>query len=377
VKRESKIKVVFWSSTRSSAIFDPIILELNNSKFTAIHKYISPGYRNYTGIYILDRVIYRAVNYLFYPLWLVFSICRFNNQINIITTNPFFAPLICIPFKSKKKYIIALHWDIFPAALVVADKIKLNSFFYRFLQIAMNLVYKSADGNVFLGELILNNILSKTAIRNPYIIDVGSSFCEFLSPNFLDFPMPFINITYSGNLGFMHDIETLKLLIVSDEIKEINNVKIRFLAHGPRYRNLELFYKNSGSNLDISFNSGVYTSEWVDFMKKSHISLITMAPGAQEVVFPSKFYSSIAFGQAIIAIAPLDSDLANVINKYDLGWVVEPGDAFNLASIFLMISGDISILQKKRENCLKIYKEKYSSLSIADSWKHLLKSYPF
>ena len=45
-------------------------------------------------------------------------------------------------------------------------------------------------------------------------------------------------------------------------------------------------------------------------MQSSQIALVTMSEGSQEVA-PSKTYSAMMAGQAILAVAPEDSDLVD------------------------------------------------------------------
>jgi hypothetical protein len=53
---------------------------------------------------------------------------------------------------------------------------------------------------------------------------------------------------------------------------------------------------------------------------------------------PSKTYSAMMAGQAILAIAPEDSDLVDLIKAADCGWFVEPGDVAGLAAVIDAIS---------------------------------------
>ena len=65
---------------------------------------------------------------------------------------------------------------------------------------------------------------------------------------------------------------------------------------------------------------------------------------------PSKTYSAMMAGQAILAIAPECSDLIDLIKTADCGWFVEPGDVDGLARVVESICTDPGGLLEKRQN---------------------------
>jgi hypothetical protein len=65
-------------------------------------------------------------------------------------------------------------------------------------------------------------------------------------------------------------------------------------------------------------------------MRTADVALVAIARGAEDVMMPSKTYSAMVTGQAILAVCPLASDLAETALGNDCGWVVEPGDVEGL-----------------------------------------------
>ena len=86
------------------------------------------------------------------------------------------------------------------------------------------------------------------------------------------------------------------------------------------------------------------------------------------VVLPSKTFSALAAGQAILAICPKDSDLADLVLKYDCGWVVAPGDVKSLRLQIQNIVTNRNELLSKRSNAYKVGQGMYSSYTVADKW---------
>ena len=84
-------------------------------------------------------------------------------------------------------------------------------------------------------------------------------------------------------------------------------------------------------------------------MQSSQIALVTMSEGSQEVVMPSKTYSAMMAGQAILAVAPEDSDLVDLIKASDCGWWVSPGDVNGFQECLVEIQSNQNLLLEKRQ----------------------------
>lgn len=85
-------------------------------------------------------------------------------------------------------------------------------------------------------------------------------------------------------------------------------------------------------------------------MESADVALVTMSPGSETVVMPSKTYSAMMAGQAILAIAPENSDLVDLIKTVDCGWWLEPGDVAGIEAALKVIDSDPELLLYKREN---------------------------
>lgn len=124
-------------------------------------------------------------------------------------------------------------------------------------------------------------------------------------------------------------------------------------------------------------------------MLAADVGLITMIPGAEAAVMPSKAYSAIVAGQAILAVCPLDSDLAELVLRHDCGWVVVPaggrsGESFSfphaavhygpqgLRDVFHRIVSDRDTLHRKRTNAFLAGHRLFSTQAVARQWHALL-----
>jgi colanic acid biosynthesis glycosyl transferase WcaI len=98
------------------------------------------------------------------------------------------------------------------------------------------------------------------------------------------------------------------------------------------------------------------------------LALVTIAPGAERVVMPSKTYSALVAGQAILAICPRKSDLADLVFRHDCGWVVEPGDVAGLTRTLAWMAEKPDELWAKRRNSFEAGHRHYDTGVLAETW---------
>jgi len=91
-------------------------------------------------------------------------------------------------------------------------------------------------------------------------------------------------------------------------------------------------------------------------------------------VMPSKTYSALAAGQAVVAICPTASDLADTIRKHDCGWVVTPGDVSGLSNSFREIVGHPTELLRRRQNAWRAGQQVYDQRAQAGVWNSALEA---
>jgi glycosyltransferase involved in cell wall biosynthesis len=135
-------------------------------------------------------------------------------------------------------------------------------------------------------------------------------------------------VGYSGNLGRVHDIETI--LLASAELVDCHIVFL-CIGGGVQYdalrraveqqRLTQLFrFMPYQSETDLPYSLSVADVHWL-----SH------KPEFEGLLFPSKFYGIAAAGRPIIAITSRESELAKLVLEYQCGLAIEQGDGKNLA----------------------------------------------
>ena len=278
----------------------------------------------------------------------------------IATTNPFFLPELVREKTSPSAdvRIVNLVFDLYPEAIQLSGR-QISPGTQQRLESITSRSIERCHASVFLGERIQKYALGKygTAPKTT-VIPVGADAQSFAStqPEYLgtDHPVRFL---YCGVLGRMHEVDTLAQLGCGETLSDC---EWHIHATGKGVRSLR------GSWFQV--RGPLSSSTWPSAMKAAQVGVVSMLEGSEMVVLPSKTFSALAAGQAILAICPKDSDLADLVLKHNCGWVVAPGDVKSLRLQIQNIVTNRDELLAKRSNAYKVGQGIYSSDMVADKW---------
>ncbi len=369
------MKINFWTSTEYGGFMNALMSELQKRGIEARQRFniSEKTYRSATSS--PQRLLLRSRQYVFYPIQLCIHLFLevFTGSAKrpvVVATNTFFAPLLATFFS---KQVVHLVYDLFPEAMIHSGKWQEGQFRIKFFRWLVGMSLKRSRTNIFLGERLKKYVESIHGdLPNSEIIAVGADESPFPQLELLE-DSKSISVLYCGNFGNMHESETL-----FDAWQFGINDSFQFLFHcsGPKRKDLELFKNKNEAVLGerLQVNEGLSNSAWVKVMQSSQIALVTMSEGSQEVVMPSKTYSAMMAGQAILAVAPEDSDLVDLIKAADCGWWVSPGDVKGFQECLLEIQSNQDLLLEKRQNAFRVAHEQFGQGCLAKQWVEVFES---
>lgn len=363
--------VEFWTSVESHGCQKALIGALR-ARGWSVDEFFAVSSETYRGRSKLIRGIKVRFNaYILYPVKLGLSALGWRpSKVYVVSSNTFYAPLIATWAAGRGVSIV--HWvlDLYPDALVVARVLPAEGLVVEFLRLVMQRIIRSSSANVFLGEGLLRYAeKSLGGGRFPVVIPIGADD-QGLADFELDFRCGDLQggvprILYCGNMGHMHDVDTLILLF---ERAVALPVVFEFRGHGIGLKLLKSRVTASSFGDEVVFGPGLGDNDWRAKLAEAHIALVTMKPGADGIVMPSKTYSAMLAGQAILAICPLSCDLAEMILGNDIGWVVEPGDVDGLHELLLSLRRDPKVISGKRMNSHATGWAMFRSGILAEKW---------
>jgi len=325
---------------------------------------------------VWTRLRLRWSMYVSYPFGLWRAVLRARpGEIFVAVTNPFFLPALATHAARRSgAKIVHLVYDLYPDALIFGGGWSMKHPAARFAAHTTQMAIRNCSATVYLGERLRQHAESRYGVaRRTAVIPVGTDAAVFEGSEPAAREQGMVRCLYSGHLGMLHEWETLRNALASGVP---DRVAIEIAADGPGATALkqQLAAVAAREPGRLLFAGTRGNAEWKSAMLSADVALVTMRPGAEKVVMPSKTYSAMAAGQAVLAVCPRGSDLADLIALHDCGWVIEPGDVEGLRSRLESLPGAPGEILEKRRNAWKAAHEHYSMNAAGWYWKELLES---
>ena len=151
---------------------------------------------------------------------------------------------------------------------------------------------------------------------------------------------------YSGAIGVKQGLEGL--LLTAEKLKNEPHVKFIICSSGPYLERLvqEAAIKELKN---VAFLPVQTKETFNEFLNMADLHLVIQKANAGDLVMPSKLTTILAVGGVSIITASKGTSLYHMVNEYDFGYIVEPGDEKLFTKQIMEIKLDEK-LEKKREN---------------------------
>lgn len=362
----------FWSSTEGAAFQKALVRELQAAGCPAEEKFAVAQADYWAASTRWQRLGMRARAYGLYPLRLWRHFARAAaGRVGVVCSNTFYAPWVAIKAAGRSGRIIHWVFDLYPDVLFAGGWRGAGGIREKWLRGLMRHTFDTAAANVFLGEHLLRHAEDRFGpIPRAHVIAVGADGAPFADAE----PTALVDtrkdgiltVLYCGNLGRMHEVNTL--IAALPELCD-QPWRVRFFGNGPGYDSLR---RRTALLPQVSFGPNLAAGDWVPAMKAAEVALVTLKETAAGLVMPSKTYSALVAGQAVLAVCPRASDLAELVLRHDAGWVIAPGDSAGLVALVKNILDDPAEILRKRRNAWRAGHAHYGQRVIAARWRELI-----
>ena len=259
----------------------------------------------------------RAAAWLLFTLQVGWRIPKMDWDVCILMTDPPLLPWLvrCVRKKvGAKRKIVAWLMDLYPEALAASGRMSEKCVFYRSFLKSRQRSLAAADLLVCLGEAQkerLGDLAGKVKciVVPPWDRREGMGQAE---------EGKLQNVAlYAGNLGEAHDYR--KILDAARHLP--GNWMVRFAVRGAKERALR---KDSWKMTNVRVTEYASEEETPAMLASARVHLITMSPGWEGVVVPSKLYGCVRTGRPVLFLGPEQSDTAREIRKHGWGEVLPP-----------------------------------------------------
>ena len=300
--------------------------------------------------------------FIFTLLTLLFSS---EKRIYFFVTTPPFLPFIGFFLKKirHQKYVVIVY-DIHPDITIKINYTK-EGVFTKIWEYTNNLVYNNAEKIIVLGEC-MSNVMQQKLTKNHEKIKIIQNWedGDFIKPmlktqnrfsienNLLE---KFV-VIYSGNMGVNHNLE-----IVINAANYLKDSEIYFLFFGEGSQKNILMKKSEELKLqNVKFFDFQPWSNLPYTMTCGDVIIVSQETGTEGLCVSCKIYTALAAGKPIIAIIGENSEISNVIKKFDCGVVINNYDAEFLAKKINELFFDENLCKKYGENARIAFEQNFT-----------------
>ncbi|MEH2430381.1 MAG: glycosyltransferase family 4 protein [Nostoc sp.] len=295
----------------------------------------------------------------------------------LIASNPPYAGILGILFKLFKggEYYFLLQ-DIFPESAVISGIMQPNSILFKIFNKLVYFTCKYAKKTIVLTssmkeflETKYPDIKTKIIIIENWAIE-NTPKCKKQDNKFAEkYNLTEIfTVLYSGNLGRLHDIETI---IEAANILKDTPIQFVFIGDGVKtkiikqaiqihhLKNILLLPYQPRELLPLSLTA-------------CDLSLVSLICGAESIVAPSKLYGMLAAGRGIIAISSPNSYIDQLLTNSGCGINTPPNNPQHLADLISELASDIQKVKLMGEKARQLYESRYTFQRALDEYKQIL-----
>jgi glycosyltransferase involved in cell wall biosynthesis len=163
-------------------------------------------------------------------------------------------------------------------------------------------------------------------------------------------------IGYSGNLGRVHEVETLIELM--DTLGEEPELIFLLIGAGAGYERLKerAGQRGLGNLMLRPYQAMEHLGE---SLTVPDLHIVSLRPDCEGLVMPSKLYGALAAGRPVLVIGDPAGNAARIVRTHDAGLVVAPGQTAAAAAI-RALRADPGRLAQMAANARTAYERTYS-----------------
>jgi len=276
----------------------------------------------------------RAVRYLLCNVAHLYHGLRVKDvdAVFVASTPPTQGAMAALFKKSKKLPIIYNLQDVFPDSLAGTGLTRQGSFLWRIGRVVEDFTYRHADKIIVISDDIKNNIMAKGVPGSKIEVIynwVDEKAIQPVSPEdnrlFDEFGLSRsdFHVVYAGNLG--HAQNTVMLIKAAGALRE--HTQLKFIVFGTGGLEKQLRETAEQLKLDNLLFFPLQTADRIsEVYSLGNVSIVSCQPGLGRSALPSKTWSIMSSGTAVLASFDEDTELQRIIEDNRAGLFCPAGD---------------------------------------------------
>jgi glycosyltransferase involved in cell wall biosynthesis len=326
-----------------------------------------------------SRHIGRLINSLCLSFTWFFALLFVRADVIVFGTDPQFSFYIIplLAFLRPNLRLTIWGFDLYPEA-VIADGIKLPGLVKAVLLWWARISYRCCDllidiGSCMRSRFMLYHPKARYETIVPWALDEPISISKPDSSTRHDlFGNVQIGILYSGTIGKAHQFE--EFILLARKLRKRNiSVAFCFAGRGNCYQNLRDMISQDDSNIRFA---GFVDEDLLPLrLAAADMHMISLRPGWEGIVVPSKFFGSLASGRPLLYCGSQKSCVAELIKKERLGFVIEKSNITAIADVLEEFSHNKNEIRQMQERAFQFYNTHFSKKLQWEKWNNSLRDY--
>jgi colanic acid biosynthesis glycosyl transferase WcaI len=175
---------------------------------------------------------------------------------------------------------------------------------------------------------------------------------------------------YSGNLGRAHEFDTV--LAAAEHFRGRADLRLLFVGGGYRVAALKDALRARGLEHLAVFMPYRDTSELSNALSVADAHWLSLRSECEGLIVPSKFYGIAAAGRPVIAITDRRGEIATLVEAFQCGAVVEPGNGAALAGLLEAMIAERALREKWGRNARAMIESDFSRARAVAKWRDVL-----
>lgn len=302
---------------------------------------------------------------------------RVRPDVLIVGTDPVLSLLVALPWKLFRPRTRIAHWcfDLYPEAAVADGLVQRKSFFVHNLTSLMRRAYRRCSLIVDIGDCMRQRL---KAYDSPAVSETIPPWAltEPEKPAGADpaerallFGDATLTLLYSGSFGRAHTWHGIPEL--AGGLYPFGG-RIAFSVQGNAANELRDAMKNAGA--PVVFAEFAPGDRLQNRLGAADIHIVSLREEWTGTVVPSKFFGALAIGRPVLFIGSGESAIAQWIGKFQVGWVLTPGNRDAVLADLTSLAADPERKASLFARCHAVYAENFSRARALDRWDGALRA---
>jgi glycosyltransferase involved in cell wall biosynthesis len=280
----------------------------------------------------------RALNYVSYFFSAAIGSFRVGRPDVVVSlTDPPIVGLLALwTAKRTGAKFLFLCEDIFPEVAVLLEDFH-NDFVNRTLDGINRYLLKRADAIVALGDRMRRRLVEEKGADPGKIAIVHNwADCRAIAPGAKDNAFSRAHglagkfvVMHSGNLGLSQNLDVV--IDAATKLRDRRDLVFALVGDGTKREALQRTAAERGLD-NVRFFPYQPKAQLEESFAAADVFLVSLKPGIEGYIVPSKVYGILAAGRPYIAATDPSCEAAEIVRAHRCGLVAAPGDAADLAA---------------------------------------------